>query len=692
MDITPLYSRLQNYTAFQILALICNKNLRTSLLFLTIIYPVKAVSQDAASEWDFYSKLPVVLHATRLMQPVESAPAAVTLIDRRMIEASSATTIPEVLRYIPGFQVSYLGGNEIIPGFHGIADEYARRTQLLIDGRPIFNQTFAGSLLWSTLPVSLDEIERVEVVRSPNSASYGSNAFMGSINFVTRAAAGDKGSSVRLDVGSDDLVITNLRHSGRNEDTDYSLSVRYENGSGLPMRDDDMQGEFLNVHGGWQINSKDRLELSAGYTKDREWIGGGRVFWDLLTHRQAISHYQQIKWLHINAVDDEWQLTFGHNNLDVEGAGRARPPDTNDYPDNYSTDRLSLDMQRVQRIKGDVRLAWGGSIIHDRIKGKYYYTIYDYWPHDEGSMTQYSLFANAEWELSPSLFLNVGLMYEEYDADIMFEQYSGDPDFQDADTEKGIPSARIGLNYRVNDNHAARFIASRASRLPSYYEDLFGGSYYADPFDPDVPYTWIDHSSEIEKVDSFEIGYLGHFMNRKLSVDASLFYNDFESLQVEFADILPERYAKLHSYSHVGLDLEIRYAGKKNLMNLAYSYVDVLENDLLRLGLENRMSAPEHTLSLLYSHQFDHGWQAGASLFHVSDMRWTLDSASGGDVTWADLKLAKNIKTAKGEVHLALTAQNIFDESGVTLREDRSHPTVHSDGERRLLASLRYSF
>ncbi|WP_326848881.1 TonB-dependent receptor domain-containing protein [Solemya velum gill symbiont] len=290
------------------------------------------------------------------------------------------------------------------------------------------------------------------------------------------------------------------------------------------------------------------------------------------------------------------------------------------------------------------------------------------------------------------MVINVGLMYEEYDAGIMSEQFFGDSDYQDTDTETGIPSARIGLNYRINDNHAARLIVSRASRLPSDYEEFFGGNYYADRYDTEIPYQPFNHSSEIEKVDSIEIGYLGHFMNRKLSVDANLFYNDFETLSFEFDDILPERYAKLHSYSHAGLDLEFRYTGERNFVNLAYSYVDVLENDLLRLDLEGRMSAPEHTLSLLYSHQFGHGWKASASLFHVSDMRWTTDSASGGDVTWADLKLVKDFKTTKGEVHLALTAQNIFDEIGVTLRADRRNPAVHSDGERRFLATLRYSF
>ncbi|OOZ35940.1 TonB-dependent receptor plug domain-containing protein, partial [Solemya elarraichensis gill symbiont] len=95
---------------------------------LAALIPLLVTSQviavpvaDSETEEEFFAEYQVVLNATRLRQPVESAPAAITVIDREMIEASSATTIPELLRYIPGFQVSYLGGNEIIPGFHGIA-------------------------------------------------------------------------------------------------------------------------------------------------------------------------------------------------------------------------------------------------------------------------------------------------------------------------------------------------------------------------------------------------------------------------------------------------------------------------------------------------------------------------------------------------------------------------------------------
>ena len=65
------------------------------------------VELSSVTEDDFFTELPVVLHATRLQQSIVETPASMTVIDRQMIEASSATTIPELLRYVPGFQLTY---------------------------------------------------------------------------------------------------------------------------------------------------------------------------------------------------------------------------------------------------------------------------------------------------------------------------------------------------------------------------------------------------------------------------------------------------------------------------------------------------------------------------------------------------------------------------------------------------------
>jgi len=70
--------------------------------------------------------------------PVIDAPVAVTVIDRRMIEASGAREIPELFRMVPGFIVGYHNGHTPLVGYHMSDGRYSRRLQVLVDGRSIF--------------------------------------------------------------------------------------------------------------------------------------------------------------------------------------------------------------------------------------------------------------------------------------------------------------------------------------------------------------------------------------------------------------------------------------------------------------------------------------------------------------------------------------------------------------------------
>lgn len=146
----------------------------------------------AVSETDFLGELPVVLSASRMSQPVNDAPAAVTIIDRDMIQASGFRDIPDLLRLVPGFSVAYTRDNTWAVGYHGLADAYSRRFQVLVDGRSIYSPHF-GAVHGGDLPVAIEDIERIEVVRGPNAAVYGSNAFLAVINVVTQSAAQAQG-------------------------------------------------------------------------------------------------------------------------------------------------------------------------------------------------------------------------------------------------------------------------------------------------------------------------------------------------------------------------------------------------------------------------------------------------------------------------------------------------------------------
>lgn len=172
---------------------------KSILTLLAAIAPqwVLASADALFSESDFLSELPVVLSATRLRQPISETPAAMTVIDREMIRDSGAWDVADLFRLVPGMYVAYNVDKEIVPGhvvsYHGLADPYAKRMQILVDGRSVYTPLFGGPI-WSNIPLSLADIERVEVVRGPSAASFGANSFLGVINIVTRDPAETQGA------------------------------------------------------------------------------------------------------------------------------------------------------------------------------------------------------------------------------------------------------------------------------------------------------------------------------------------------------------------------------------------------------------------------------------------------------------------------------------------------------------------
>ncbi|HEX5674946.1 MAG TPA: TonB-dependent receptor plug domain-containing protein, partial [Azonexus sp.] len=118
----------------------CDKLARALLLGAALACPHAALA--AVTEADFLDELPVVLSASRLTQPLNEAPAAVTVIDQDMIRASGFRDIPDLFRLVPGFSVAYTRDNTWGVGYHGLADAFSRRMQVLIDGRSVYTAGF----------------------------------------------------------------------------------------------------------------------------------------------------------------------------------------------------------------------------------------------------------------------------------------------------------------------------------------------------------------------------------------------------------------------------------------------------------------------------------------------------------------------------------------------------------------------
>lgn len=144
-----------------------------------------------------------VYSASKFEQKPSDAPSSVTVIGAEEIAQFGWRTLAEVLRSVRGFYthsdrvLDYAG----VRGFAGAGD-YDTRLLVLLDGHRLNDGLYDTGAIGSELPIDLDLVERIEVVRGPGSALYGGNALFGVVNIVTRTAAASAPGSVALRAGS----------------------------------------------------------------------------------------------------------------------------------------------------------------------------------------------------------------------------------------------------------------------------------------------------------------------------------------------------------------------------------------------------------------------------------------------------------------------------------------------------------
>jgi iron complex outermembrane receptor protein len=141
--------------------------------------------------------------ASGYKQKVNVAPASITIITAEEIQRYGYQTLADILRNVPGFYVtndrnySYLG----IRGF-GRPGDYNSRVLLLVDGHRTNDNIFDQALIGAEFPVDIDLIDRVEVIRGPNSSLYVASAFLAVINVITKTARKQEGLTAAGEVGS----------------------------------------------------------------------------------------------------------------------------------------------------------------------------------------------------------------------------------------------------------------------------------------------------------------------------------------------------------------------------------------------------------------------------------------------------------------------------------------------------------
>lgn len=142
-----------------------------------------------------------VTSVSKQPEEVWRTPAAIYVLTHQDIVRSGATTIPDMLRLIPGVQVSQSQSDQWAVGIRGFDGQFSRGLLVLIDGRSVYTPLFQG-VYWDVQDLPIDSIDRIEVIRGPGGSIWGPNAVNGVINIITRPAAETQGTDVHLDGGS----------------------------------------------------------------------------------------------------------------------------------------------------------------------------------------------------------------------------------------------------------------------------------------------------------------------------------------------------------------------------------------------------------------------------------------------------------------------------------------------------------
>ena len=245
----------------------------------------------------------VIVSATRFDIPLDQSPASVSVIMSEDIEQKQIERVSDALREVPGLSVVQTG----TPG--QLTSVFTRglnsaHTQVLLDGIPI-NQGLAGQFDFANL--TTDNIDRIEVVRGPQSTLYGPRALAGVIQIFTKRGDGTPGITLSGEGGSYDTFRESLQSDGKIDNFDYSLGMsRLDTDNARP------NNQYRNTAGvadvGW--SPSDHLRIGSLFTYSLSDTGNPNTIFN----PKPLDNFLTEKWLiapHVDLrVGDWWEHKF----------------------------------------------------------------------------------------------------------------------------------------------------------------------------------------------------------------------------------------------------------------------------------------------------------------------------------------------------------------------------------------------
>lgn len=649
----------------------------------------------AADEDLFFSELPVVASVSRLPQRLADAPTSVTVIDRETIKASGARDLTDIFRLVPGFQTYPNNTDSARVTYHGMTDEeFSPRVQVLVDGRSMHSPLFRNGVNWATVPVALEDIERIEVVRGTNAVSYGSNAFLGVINIITVDPALSRGVSVSTNHGTQGVRDYTLRAGAKlGEVGAFRFTYQQKDDNGLTNQFDwidSFRSRLFDLRADFSLSDRDELQLSAGHVEAVMPIGRLLKKKDPVTKKEYVttentldwpihdfsqSHsYLQLLWRRSLSASSDLQLRYSYgadwasDRYVAQIRGKVKPYNRTYYlfdvdPNGDKGTRHEIELQHNFSPLDGLRVVWGGNWRSDSVRSETMFASDSAIKRDVGR-----LFGNLEWKPVEFFTGNLGLAVDD---DSLVGTHT---------------SPRFSANFHFNRENTVRVGFSRAYRMAGtadYRANAYLSPYARQdgkPFAPGeraaVSYTDIVGNPDLpaERMDTWELGYLGDWRDWRMSLDVRLFHERIPNRQLQVFTA-PDYVTEIQDVRIRGVEYQWKWQPfPATRLMLSQSFIDI-ESEFLQSALDGPFegeeeytlnniselatrSAPRHSTSAMLMQKLPFGLEFSVTGFWLDKMKWTRNSWQEG-YTRVDARLGYPFRFPGWGGEIAYVAQSI---------------------------------
>lgn len=649
---------------------------------------------------------PVVLTPTRLRQSLADVPASVTIITAEQMRRYGILSVPDALRLVPGMAVTHASGNDFRINYHGSNVLFPRRMNVLVDGISVYRPGLAR-VDWKELPVAIEDIDRIEITRSPNSAAYGPNSMLAVVNIITKHPSDVEPAMVSATIGSLSSHYLTGRFSANLGETTLRVTVNSEGDSGydgfsrIPDSHDSTRLKRLNIRSHSRLGSTSSLGLQIALVEGVSEVPFVDAFQRSFPDRHIRDHYLGLNWSTNLSPVHELQIRANYSNHKVRQRWQTCPPAATLLPELFalyaanplyantvlagrvpsggsaaddalaaaaiaSIGRLGIGArepicstpnQNLRETRLDLELQ-DTYVVSERLR----FVAGLGWREERGEMqtflggtvsnTSQRAFANIEYRPFEWISFNAG-GYVEHD-DITGASFS----------------PRLAANFHVSPTQTIRAAVSRGTRTPDFFEQRANWTYVAHDARPPLngSSTVRFYQSAVspgglkeERITSREIGYLLRIPRLAALLDVRAFNDSLTDLISEKLQVSSFQPTNRNSVHLRGAELQAAISPSQGwALFLTYAYL----NNTDASTILERTQYSRHSGAIGATFLIGNGWRWSFAYYGASG-----DGAGQNYYGREDLTLSKAFRLEKARVEASLILRRL-DRPSITYFRD----------------------